>query len=290
MKKITKIDQSSDNALTYHLKNWLRDFHGDVKELSDEFYKTRLKSYVKQEILFDEKLGFIFSIFGKKPKHALDIGSSAGGLSVAMALKDINVTGIEPSLSGVNVSKLRAKKYSLKNIKFIKAFGENIPLKDESVDFVISLAVLEHVNDVDKVIAEAYRVLKPGGSIYFEVPNNLFPFEAHYKMIWLPMMPKFLAKIYVKLRGCNATFLDTLHYMNIFSVLPRFKKAGFLNVKDVYPEYIFGKAKNENWTNKTGKLAKLGFLLPLLKFLYGMPPMSLFFNRAIFVIAYKKKN
>ncbi len=46
----------------------------------------------------------------------------------------------------------------------------NIPIQDDSVDIIINIAVLEHVPDPDKVVAEFYRVLKPGGKIFCYFP------------------------------------------------------------------------------------------------------------------------
>jgi len=54
------------------------------------------------------------------------------------------------------------------------ADAHNIPLVDNSVDAIFSLAVLEHVADPQKVVAEMYRVLKPGGYLYSEIPFIFF--------------------------------------------------------------------------------------------------------------------
>ncbi len=54
---------------------------------------------------------------------------------------------------------------------------ENIPFKDNSVDFIINIAVLEHVPNPQKVITEINRILKPGGKIYCFIPF-MQPFHA----------------------------------------------------------------------------------------------------------------
>jgi SAM-dependent methyltransferase len=56
----------------------------------------------------------------------------------------------------------------------IVADAHNIPLPDNSVDAIFSLAVLEHVADPQKVVSEMYRVLKPGGYLYSEIPFIFF--------------------------------------------------------------------------------------------------------------------
>ncbi|MCP5348426.1 MAG: methyltransferase domain-containing protein [Gammaproteobacteria bacterium] len=52
--------------------------------------------------------------------------------------------------------------------------GHNIPAADDSFDTVLSMSVLEHVDDPVKVAQEMFRVLKPGGQLYVEVPFILF--------------------------------------------------------------------------------------------------------------------
>ncbi len=278
-----------DDSFITQLEGWISGFHGEVAPLSSQSLAIRVNDYIDQEDCFEEKLGFVFKIINQTPSSGLDIGSSAGGLSVALAKKGVRMHGIEPSVSGIEVSKLRAARKKIDNVDFIQGVGEHLPFEDESFDFVISLAVLEHVQNVDEVISETYRVLKPGGKVYFEVPNNIFPFEAHYKMIWFPMMPKFIAKRYVKFRGAYPDFLDQLHYMSKFSVMRRFQKAGFSNVKDVYVNYIVGKCEGASWASKKGRLAKLSYLSPIFKFLFGYFPTSWLLNRAVYLTAEKSR-
>lgn len=51
----------------------------------------------------------------------------------------------------------------------IKAYGENLPFVDNSIDFVLCNAVLEHVMEPQKIIDEIYRVLKVGGKTYIDI-------------------------------------------------------------------------------------------------------------------------
>jgi len=59
----------------------------------------------------------------------------------------------------------------------IKARGEDLPFRDNSIDFSICNAVLEHVKEPKKIVDEIYRVLKPEGKVYFDIPF-IFPFHA----------------------------------------------------------------------------------------------------------------
>src|SRR5690349_25048048 len=55
------------------------------------------------------------------------------------------------------------RKSGIENVEFLKGDIENIPLPDNSVDVIISNCVINLSADKDRVLREAYRVLKPGG-------------------------------------------------------------------------------------------------------------------------------
>lgn len=59
----------------------------------------------------------------------------------------------------------------------VRAFGENLPFPDESIDAVFNGGLLEHVREPQKIIDEAWRVLKAGGELYIELPL-LTPYHA----------------------------------------------------------------------------------------------------------------
>ena len=59
------------------------------------------------------------------------------------------------------------------------AAGERLPYADGRFDAVLSHEVIEHVSDDRQVLAEALRVLRPGGRLLLFCPNRLYPFETH---------------------------------------------------------------------------------------------------------------
>jgi len=92
---------------------------------------------------------------GYKGKKIINIGSG----------------GYDPVPGAINIDPYRT------GLNTVKAFGEDLPFDDESVDVAFSGAVLEHVKEPQKVIDEAWRVLKYGGEVYIEVPM-LAPYHA----------------------------------------------------------------------------------------------------------------
>ena len=80
---------------------------------------------------------------------------------------------------GVDVDPDRVKEGSRGVPNLAIARGEDLPFQDESFDIVLLHEVLEHVEDDQQTVREAYRVTKIGGSIVIYVPNRLYPFETH---------------------------------------------------------------------------------------------------------------
>ena len=96
----------------------------------------------------------------------LDLGSG-GGIDVLLSARRIGSTGkaygldmTDEMLALANENKRKA---GVENIEFLKGEIENIPLPDNSVDVIISNCVINLSADKDRVLREAFRVLKPGG-------------------------------------------------------------------------------------------------------------------------------
>ena len=72
--------------------------------------------------------------------------------------------------------------------------------------------MIEHVQNQTSVLNEALRVLKPGGAIYVACPNYLRFYEPHYKVLFFPLLPKFLASFYLRMRRRDPVLLRQLTY------------------------------------------------------------------------------
>jgi len=80
---------------------------------------------------------------------------------------------------GLEFDLQRAQEAHLNSALILNAAGENLPLPDESFDFILSHEVLEHVQDDRRCVAEMVRVLAPRGRMAVFVPNRGYPFETH---------------------------------------------------------------------------------------------------------------
>jgi len=96
----------------------------------------------------------------------LDLGSG-GGIDVLLSARRVGPTGKAYGLDMTDemlaLARENQKKSGVKNVEFLKGAIENIPLPDNSVDVIISNCVINLSGDKDRVLREAFRVLKPGG-------------------------------------------------------------------------------------------------------------------------------
>jgi ubiquinone/menaquinone biosynthesis C-methylase UbiE len=96
----------------------------------------------------------------------LDLGSG-GGIDVLLSAKRVGLTGKAYGLDMTDemlaLAEENRSKAGVSNVEFLKGQIENIPLPDNSVDVIISNCVINLSANKDKVLQEAFRVLKPGG-------------------------------------------------------------------------------------------------------------------------------
>ena len=102
----------------------------------------------------------------KPGEVVLDLGSG-GGIDVLLSARRVSpggkAYGLDMTDEMLALARNNQKKAGVENVEFLKGEIEHIPLPDESVDVIISNCVINLSADKDRVLREAYRVLKPGG-------------------------------------------------------------------------------------------------------------------------------
>ena len=102
----------------------------------------------------------------KPGETVLDLGSG-GGIDVLLSARRVapngRAFGLDMTDEMLAVAEENKRKSGLENATFLKGEIENIPLPDNSIDVIISNCVINLSGDKDRVLREAFRVLKPGG-------------------------------------------------------------------------------------------------------------------------------
>ena len=108
-----------------------------------------------------------------RPRRVLDAGSGEGGVAMALGARhpELSVEGVEVSATNTQLAKMLNR---FPNVGFRQGLAEEVHLcfPPASFDLVYSLAVLEHVRDVDATLASIETVLRPGGRFAFVVPMH----------------------------------------------------------------------------------------------------------------------
>ena len=121
----------------------------------------------RQEFVFgaDDRAGLIASLVGGPGLRVLDLGCRTGALTQHYA-KGNSVVGVDVDRGALEHAVERL------GIETVWADAEEeLPFPDASFDVVVAGELLEHLRDPDAVVAEARRVLRPGGSFVGSVPN-----------------------------------------------------------------------------------------------------------------------
>ncbi|MCX2977270.1 class I SAM-dependent methyltransferase [Candidatus Marimicrobium litorale] len=130
--------------------------------------------------------------------HALNVGGSAGIIDEYLSRHFASVTGIDIDETAIQFAR---KTFNNENLHFETGDAMALRYEADTFDVVVCSQVYEHVPDAGKLMAEMYRVLKPGGKIYFAAGNRLMYREPHYNLPLLAVIPRPLAHRYLRLVG-----------------------------------------------------------------------------------------
>lgn len=151
----------------------------------------------------------------KPGEVVLDLGSG-GGIDVLLSARRVGPTGFAYGLDMTDdmlaLAENNRREAGAENVKFLKGHIEEIPLPDSSVDVLLSNCVINLSSDKDRVLSEAFRVLKPGGR--FAVSDVVIEGE----------LPEAVRKDMEAYVGCVAGALDKDDYLN------KLGRAGFVGV------------------------------------------------------------
>lgn len=194
---------------------------GSSRVPSQTYYKTSdprvlspsiVKSAVK-EILFLAQKELDRTI---RELAVLDIGSGYGEYSFEIEKYVKKVVGVEPFLPVYKKAISKKKKIHSK-VSFY-----NLPVEEfksrQMFDLVVSLTTIEHMPEANESFLHIFELMRKGAVIYLTAPNKLWPFEHHYRLLFLSWLPSGLADYYVRITGRGKSYRDSAYSKTYFGM------------------------------------------------------------------------
>lgn len=138
---------------------------------------------------------------------AVDVGCSRGFFADGLAPYFDRVIGLDIDPHALRLAEQERRH---ENLHFACGDSQRLPLADASIDLVVCNHVYEHVPSAEVLMAEIYRILKPGGLCYFGAASRLIVQEPHYHLPFLSWLPKSVAHRYMRLFGRGDYYYERL--------------------------------------------------------------------------------
>lgn len=199
-----------DSQIPELLRTYVRKYHQTDNSPENEDTKiAKLMATVNSQ-----HLQALFTKFlGHEPENILDIGCGTGNFLRGLPLSWRKV-GLEYRQEAVEIARLLGDEQT----QIFEGNAEDLQFESNQFHVVTSFQVLEHVRKPDLAISEMFRVTKPGGLVYGEVPNKYYPKEGHIKLIYPQLLPMWIRKPYIdhcaKINKNSVEFdyLRNIHY------------------------------------------------------------------------------
>jgi arsenite methyltransferase len=172
----------------------------------------------------------------KEGEVVLDLGSG-GGIDVLLSARRVGATGKAYGLDMTDdmlaLARRNAEEAGVENVEFLRGHIEAIPLPSASVDVIISNCVINLSGDKRRVLAEAFRVLKPGGrfAVSDVVVRGEVPADVRRSMeLWV---------------GCVAGALEEQEFTSLLA------DSGFVDI-DIEPTRVYKSADARTFLQESG--------------------------------------
>ena len=157
--------------------------------------------------------------------RALDIGCGVGTSIIAMSTRFDNIVGVDVSMPELILARKNLEEHGLTDVQLVQAQAQQLPFASGSFSYINAVNTLEHVFDLDLVLAEVYRILQPSGTFCADSRNrfDLFLPEPHVKLRWVGLLPRRWAPAYVRwAKNVEYSATRLLSYFELRSQLQRY--------------------------------------------------------------------
>ena len=204
-----------DLDLTTAMAVYYEEYYRTKLGLPD--WKKRVAARLREEEFFGEPMvkkieSWLDYRFGGK--QVLVVGAGTGAEAESLSRRGAFVAAMEPDLTALAILSQKIASGSATKKLTVAAVAEAIPFRDGAFDLVYCYSVLEHVQGLERALAEMIRVCKVRGYIFIHTPDYRFPYEGHYKTLFIPYAPRWVQKLWLKLKGRPVAFLETLQFVS----------------------------------------------------------------------------
>ena len=210
--------------LQERIRRYYTAYYRDTLRLPDWAAFVELRQH-EEERLERAHVARLQSLLGSEALRGrvLNVGCGTGGFNVLAAEAGARVVGVDESGDAVDICGLKARKAGG---SVVQAHAEALPFPDGRFDLVYCFSAIEHVHSVEASIREIVRVTRPGGVIYLHTANAWSCYEGHYKVVWVPFLPRVLGRAYLRARGRPTAYLATLWRLTPRQLARAFRAAG----------------------------------------------------------------
>jgi ubiquinone/menaquinone biosynthesis C-methylase UbiE len=209
------------------VRNWLTECHGVAHPLYDFWVQDHLTKVERVRRYYLPILDRHARVMGSS---VVDIGCGTGAACVAFSIHGMHAVGVDSSGQMLDLARLRAEEDGAKAV-FVQADGLALPFADGEFDLCVCDQVIEHVQEYPILLAEIFRILRPGGLALVSAPHRLALREGHSGLLFASWLPHGTAGRYAVLRGRRGASENWDVWLETpWAIRQKIKRMGFMEL------------------------------------------------------------